>query len=310
MICLENGTWDKEAITCNPKCGYISKAAISLIVHGLNVTEVEVPWLVGVYANYNILGPQDSPIGFEHICQASIISEKVLISAAHCWSNIHNDKLEPFKFKVGAGKRHRKIDSEYDLNAQIRNISHIYIPERFQGIDGYFDADIAVVGIEGYFVYSTYVLPICLNSRDDSLADKTVTDDSIGVVAGWGLNSDGVNSEILKKININKANFQKCRSEARKQHFEEFVRDDKLCGGYGEKSNKAGPCTGDSGSSWAFEKDDIYYLYGIVSNAMRKDNTCDLEFYTLFTNVIYYLDFIEQSSQMILKDEVHFNIIN
>jgi hypothetical protein len=41
--------------------------------------------------------------------------------------------------------------------------------------------------------------------------------------------------------------------------------------------------------------EDIYYLRGIVSNARQIEGECDLDFYTMFTNLHHYVRFINSA---------------
>ena len=77
----------------------------------------EVPWHVGIYEK----GTQ--------ICGGTIISERVVITAAHCFSQATNNvhKIDYKNFKVAAGKFNRAIN-EIEMPApQIKNIEEVRI---------------------------------------------------------------------------------------------------------------------------------------------------------------------------------------
>jgi hypothetical protein len=40
------------------------------------------------------------------------------------------------------------------------------------------------------------------------------------------------------------------------------------------------------------EIEELFFLKGIVSNGYQKVSKCNLEFYTMFTSVKYYIDYI------------------
>ena len=87
------------------------------LISGKNTNVTEVPWHVGIYKDG------------EHICGGTIISERVVISAAHCFSMATNKSHQiDFKlFKVAAGKIWRNLDAQESPPAQIRDVKHVGI---------------------------------------------------------------------------------------------------------------------------------------------------------------------------------------
>lgn len=243
VMCLKDGSWNMEPMKCTARCGYVHKHATPFILGGQDAKVTDVPWNVGVYAK------SKSQAHFEHICQGSIISERIVISASHCFTDNEGVKLNQ-DYKVGAGKIHRQIDSELDKNQQIMDVLNIYIHNKYEGQRSFHYADIAVVGIKGYFVYSMNVSSICLNFQSATSTDESIADNSTGLVAGWGSTNLNPFSETLKKVEISKGNIDKCKNESSKEHMDKYVTDDKLCGGFNDTS---GACQGDSGSGWAFK---------------------------------------------------------
>ena len=80
----------------------------------------EVPWHVGIYEND------------EQICGGTIISERVVITAAHCFSQsidgMHD--IDYKTFKVGAGKIVRGLNASETQKTQIRNVVGVEISDR------------------------------------------------------------------------------------------------------------------------------------------------------------------------------------
>ena len=79
----------------------------------------EVPWHVAIY--------QDD----EQICGGTIVSERLVISAAHCFSGTKSPHLIDYKkFKVAAGKTQRALDEVDSPVAQIRDVESVQIPNK------------------------------------------------------------------------------------------------------------------------------------------------------------------------------------
>ena len=77
----------------------------------------EVPWHVGIY--------QDG----EQICGGTIVAERVVISAAHCFSMSTNNshQIDYKAYKVAAGKIRRGLNEMETLETQIRDVQEVVI---------------------------------------------------------------------------------------------------------------------------------------------------------------------------------------
>ena len=136
LTCLPSGEWSHQVHQCLPNCGVVSRYSTKLLIGGsfwifffefsfkfsfkssakpTNVTEV--PWHVGIYQNK------------EQICGGTIISERIVISAAHCFSddteNHHEIVYE--NFQVAAGKVKRSLDEVDSPAAQFKDIQEVGI---------------------------------------------------------------------------------------------------------------------------------------------------------------------------------------
>ena len=80
----------------------------------------EVPWHVAIYENG------------EQICGGTIVTERVVISAAHCFSMSNNGshEIDYKKYKVAAGKIQRGLDAKEAQETQIRDVKEVRIPPR------------------------------------------------------------------------------------------------------------------------------------------------------------------------------------
>ena len=67
-----------------------------------------------------------------HICGGTIVSERVVISAAHCFSSSTNQthSFDVKDFKVIAGKTQRRLLAREALEKQTRDIKEVAIPDQ------------------------------------------------------------------------------------------------------------------------------------------------------------------------------------
>ena len=80
----------------------------------------EVPWHVGIYQNG------------EQICGGTIVTERVVISAAHCFS-MNTKQIHVFDvkdFSVAAGKIRRGLVETKSQETQMRFVQKVKISDR------------------------------------------------------------------------------------------------------------------------------------------------------------------------------------
>ena len=129
LRCLESGQWDLKVHQCEADCGItliglfrffhlFEQFLMLLRISAENTTMTLLPWHVGIYKNG------------EQICGGTIISERVVISAAHCFSvSTNNTHVIDYKiFKVAAGKARRDLLKPESPPAQIKDIQEVIIP--------------------------------------------------------------------------------------------------------------------------------------------------------------------------------------
>lgn len=152
-----------------------------------------------------------------------------------------------------------------------------------------FDADVALLEFwKNKIYFSDYIQPICLW---DSLNEPTPTE---GIVTGWG------KSEDLTKIHENKPKMitapilsnEKCFFETKSLLDLSSLRT--FCAGLG---NGSGVCNGDSGGGLFINVNDVFYLHGIVSSSLIKDDNCDVSKKAVYTSVPKFRDWIEEITQ-------------
>lgn len=134
-------------------------------------------------------------------------------------------------------------------------------------------------------------------------------------ILGWGFTQAGsAPSDFLKIAKLPTVSYVQCKREA-PQNYKQFVTPDKFCAGNinGGDAVCQGKIfftfsfgfnreiSGDSGAGLVFPNmingEEIFYLRGLVSNARQVDGECDLNFYTMFTNIHHYMRFIKSADK-------------
>lgn len=288
-MCQNDGTWNRAILPCTQICGEESPDGKLYVVGGQITNNTKVPWHVGIYRTRG-----DEPT---FICGGTILSPKLVVSAIHCfWNRFESMTYPENEFRVVAGKFYRKFNDYRERNTyQVLNIAKIHHLPGYNHRDGLFADDVAVVILDQYIEYKTHIAPICID-YNLSYEEKFISPGSIGRVAGWGLvQSNGNPSDELKMIEIPVINREQCKQSFH-YSFRKFLTGDKFCAG--EKNLGVGLCQGDSGGGLVFSKSSsdskqVYFLRGIVSSGPNKDDSCDSNEYTLFTNIAHFNDFVK-----------------
>ncbi|XP_012281729.1 modular serine protease [Orussus abietinus] len=277
--CLPEGIWDRNVFRCLPECGISIPRGTPMVIHGFNAKLGIFPWHVGVYHWKGDF--------YEQICAGSLISHDLVVSAAHCFYDEATDTVQdPSNFAVAAGKHFRDWDAS-EKYAQKSEIERIEVADRYIGAKGNFAQDIALIKLRSPLQLTALIRPVCID-WDNGPERQQLHVGQSGKVVGWGKTEDGVLSEELREINLPFVPYGICTSTV-PVDFRGFVTVDKFCAG---RLNGSALCEGDSGGGLCFEKDGLWYLRGIVSVSPVKDNDCDPDAYSAFTDVSHFMDWI------------------
>lgn len=146
---------------------------ISLIINGEPARKGQFPWLVTHFYN---TGAQNL-----FICGGSLISQKTVLTAAHCIQDKNQGPKTPEDSLFFLGKQKIKIfESETDYI--ISPAKEFKIHPEWEAFSESRDADIAIVVLFRTIQFSASIKPICLWSETTyhDIVDKT------GVIAGYG----------------------------------------------------------------------------------------------------------------------------
>ncbi|KAK2583973.1 hypothetical protein KPH14_006435 [Odynerus spinipes] len=280
IVCLENAIWDRTAFECLPACGIAVPYAYFADDESSKKTEYFFPWFVGVYER----NPKDE---YQHICGGSLISNDLVLSAAHCFYDETRRTVEDSsRYYVAAGKYYRSWETKEKYTQKLR-VEKVILRDRYIGLEGNYAADIAILKLVKPFDLSALVGLVCLD-WDNVYEDKQLQSGHVGKVVGWGKQIDGTYSETLQDIDVPYVSYNQCLTIV-PLNFRGYITSDKFCAG---NVNGTNLCEGHSGSGLFFKMQGLWYVRGIVSVSPRKSNTCDYNSYVGFTYVSHFRDWI------------------
>ncbi|KAM6040213.1 transmembrane protease serine 9 isoform 2-T2 [Theristicus caerulescens] len=206
----------------------------SKIVGGTDASRGEIPWQVSL--------KEDS----RHFCGATIIGDRWLLSAAHCFNETNPEEIEAY---VGTTSLNGT-----DGNAVKVNVTRVIQHPLFNPL--ILDFDVAVLELARPLVFNKYIQPVCL-----PLAVQKFPVGKKCIISGWGNLQEGnvTKPEILQKASVGIIDQNTCNFL-----YNFSLTDRMICAGFLE--GRIDSCQGDSGGPLACEvTPGVFYLAGIVS---------------------------------------------
>ncbi|XP_037079523.1 atrial natriuretic peptide-converting enzyme-like [Pollicipes pollicipes] len=191
------------------------------IVGGTNTSPGAWPWQAAMYREG------------EYQCGATLISDRWLLSAGHCFLRSTNSH---WVARLGAYRRGSTLLSPYE---SLHIVSHIVVHPEYQDI-GYVN-DIALLKLEDTARMSDFVRPVCLPP-----AGADVTEGALCSVIGWGqlFEAGRIFPDTLQEVELPLISTQQCK---KRTAFLPLYRitDNMFCAGFDRGGRDA--CLGDSG---------------------------------------------------------------
>uniref|UniRef100_A0AAX7VL81 Matriptase n=1 Tax=Astatotilapia calliptera TaxID=8154 RepID=A0AAX7VL81_ASTCA len=221
----------------NCNCGTRGRA--QRIVGGQNAEQGEFPWQVSLHAKK-----------YGHVCGASLISPKWLVTAAHCVQDENSLKLsQPGSWEIYLGVHTQKM---LESPVQKRNLKQVIPHPNYNHYT--FDNDIALMELDSPVTYSDYIKPICLPAAQHEFPpgqDVWIT--------GWGATREGGSAAVvLQKASVRIINQAVCDDLMGGQ-----ITSRMFCAGV--LSGGVDACQGDSGGPLSCPSGNRMFLAGVVS---------------------------------------------
>uniref|UniRef100_A0A671TSG2 ST14 transmembrane serine protease matriptase n=1 Tax=Sparus aurata TaxID=8175 RepID=A0A671TSG2_SPAAU len=211
---------------------------LNRIVGGQNAELGEWPWQVSLHF-----------LTYGHVCGASIISNKWLLSASHCFVTSNPANHVASNWQTYSGMQDQYKQDGVQRRPLKRIISH---PDYSQMT---FDYDIALLELSEPLEFTNTIQPICLPSHSHIFPAGMSC-----WVTGWGaLREGGQKAQVLQKASVKIINDTVCNVVTEGQ-----VTSRMLCSGF--LAGGVDACQGDSGGPLVcFEESGKWFQAGVVS---------------------------------------------
>lgn len=228
------------AAICGQRDFAESNGTGGFIRNGAAAIRGQFPWLIALY--------QRTQFETNFLCGGSLITRKLVITAAHCIQNkkvADAQRLKPENALFYAGKH--DIYSLHETKCQNSVASQIFMHPEWDPTKTEFHSDIAIAVLKERLIFTNLVSPICIwtdsNSYDDITGKK-------GQVAGWGLMDRGKQASQYPRFAVIPAVDNWDCSRSNRGLSERLSKNTTFCAG--KLGEDVGPCNGDSGESLVF----------------------------------------------------------
>ncbi|XP_021696909.1 transmembrane protease serine 9 [Aedes aegypti] len=262
-------------------CGQRPINGIGVITSGQSTWPGQFPWHAGLY--------RTKGLGSEYICGGFIITDRFIVTAAHCTTAPNGYQIVPNGISVRLGM--------YELlsmtkNTQEHRVEKIYRHHNYTTSS--YMHDIALLLLRTVVEFNDYIQPICLWEQEKYGPGEGL----VGLVSGWGITEYDMLADKLKAARLPMVGVLECL-ESDRDLFSQAIFDGMFCAGL---TNSTNVCNGDSGGAFAININGTWVARGIVSFTGLRDSSvtlCKTESLAGFVNIPRYVKWIEK---MVNKD--------
>lgn len=198
---------------------------------------------------------------------------------------MRSEILPPHQVKALLGKFNLTVGNETDSKSHF--VSEIAIHPDWNFAHDKFDADIAILVLAEAAGFNSLIRTVCLPSKIDGDASGT------GTVVGWSAktsNNDMKPTPTPFELQQPVVDAGTCYPTVFKLSRYSSAR--MFCGGFLNQSTST--CSGDSGGGFYFFDGWVWTIRGIACGGLRSLRGCDLNAYSLYTNVAKFRDWISE----------------
>ncbi|XP_055642828.1 serine protease snake-like [Toxorhynchites rutilus septentrionalis] len=231
----------------------------------------------GEFPHQALLGypSEDDPREITFKCGGTLISERYVLSAAHC-----SIGGKPTVVRLGENNLLDNEDDQvdFDVDEFIRHPE--YTPRRAYH-------DIALVKMAQDVFFTKLIRPACLwTGRSLNF--------SSAIASGFGRTEfAGSTSDVLMKVQLDVLDKSDCSALTASGKFNQGISDGQMC--VGSRAGGKDTCQGDSGGplvTLTDQKGCVFHLFGITSTGAA----CGFgKSPSIYTRVAYYIDWIEEN---------------
>ncbi|XP_035220366.1 complement C1s-A subcomponent-like isoform X2 [Stegodyphus dumicola] len=272
-----------EEICGKPKVGQPSNdvplTQHGKIIGGHNTKKGAYPWQVMLWEP-----------NLESFCGGSLLNERWIATAAHCFVNYRGLRWDRIVIKIG--KHDREYEEQEEFRTSIADPSSIVVHPAYDKLT--FDNDLALVRLRDHVQFTDYILPICLSNKE--LGERLLTGDGdtsqvrMGTVTGWGkLKQHGLSPRFLQEIRLPIVDQKTCMASTNYT-----VSRNMFCAGYAQEI-VGDACHGDSGGPFVMNYQARWYLIGVVSWGEGCGKANKYGFYTRIPNYLPWIKGILKS---------------
>ncbi|XP_019750466.1 suppressor of tumorigenicity 14 protein homolog isoform X2 [Hippocampus comes] len=241
------------------------------IVGGTDASPGSWPWQVSLQMER-----------YGHICGATLLATRWLVSAAHCFQDSDSIKYsDPRSWRAYMGTR-LMAAGKSAVSVASRPVRRIVPHPKYEQLTS--DYDIALVELAAPVFFNELVQPVCVPAPSHAFAIGTSC-----FVTGWGvLTEDGELASRLQEASVRIINRNTCN-----KFYDDAVTPRMLCAGNLQGGVDA--CQGDSGGPLVCqERNRRWFLAGIVSwgEGCARQNRPGV-----YTQVVKFADWIHQQTR-------------
>ncbi|CAO1381160.1 unnamed protein product [Diamesa hyperborea] len=221
-------------------------------------------------------------------CGGSLISDKIVLTAAHCLVNVITVlRKEVFTVILGLTDLRNLTGHE-----AIRKVAEVIRHPDYSLSQNIPQNDIGLLVLNGQIQYTSYITHICLFSAQapiESLIGER------GTILGWGLTMDKKISQHLNHAQMTFASRLACTDS---NVLFALLNNNAYCAN--SQGTLQTACSGDSGGGMVLLVNGKFHIRGLVSTAINeKGKICHVGQYVAFTDVSAYLKWIWDNTEIV-----------